>query len=68
MYKLSDFYSLKCGCIKYTNIKTSAVKKGFELSGSWDVELCNKHSSYGLSGYGEGLQEVYRKLKEDETL
>ena len=54
------FYVLKCGCVRYSNRHTQAVKKGYELQSYWAVEHCTpKHESSDLSGFEEALNRLY---------
>lgn len=55
------FYTISCGCVKYTNRNTLAVRKGYELSGTWSVINCKKHCANGLSNFELGLQAEYLK-------
>jgi len=57
------FYTLKCGCVKYTNAHTHVVKMKYELSGSWDVKFCPKHSYKTLSVYEQSLKAEYDAMQ-----
>ncbi len=60
------FYTLKCGCVKYTNAQTTAVKLKLELASTWMAyPVCATHKAEGLSGYEELLRRLYLESIED---
>lgn len=60
------FYKLDCGCVKYTNAHTTAVKLQIDVSGSWMAHpVCAKHKAEGLSNYELHLRRLYLESIED---